>query len=225
MNKSETFRMPSKSWQKIYVPMGVITFFFAFTFFWYFIQKWRFIDFWSFHWNLSLISIIGCMSASYGLVRIGQNSFLQRFFLFGFGIASFAFSTFLYISWGVTQILGIVSIYQYLGYVAIYILFTASGIIAFINISNDYLRYPSYFIGIVNIVYIGLLITKYIFKIIPYNWIFFIDSHIMKKSTLSVADSYTWYIFIGEVIILLVGEIVFWALLFNGLGDPFEDNL
>ncbi|KPA18343.1 conserved hypothetical protein, membrane [Candidatus Magnetomorum sp. HK-1] len=225
MNKSETFRMPSKNWQKLYVPMGVVTFFFALTFFWYFVQKWRFIDFWSFHWNFSIISILGCMSASYGFVKIGQNNLLQRFFLFGFGISSFAFSTFLFVSWGVTQILGIVSIYQYLGYFAIFILFTASAILAFINISSDFLRYPSYFFGLANIMYICLLISKYIFKKIPYGWIFFIDSHIMQKGALNVADSYTWYIFIGEVIILLLGEVVFWALLFNGIGDPFEDNL
>ncbi|ETR69848.1 MAG: hypothetical protein OMM_03657 [Candidatus Magnetoglobus multicellularis str. Araruama] len=225
MNKIETLRMTSKNWQKLYVPSGVIAFFCAFTFFWYFVQQYRFTNFWSFHWNLSIICIIACMSSSYGLVRLGQNDTLQRFFVFGFGIASFAFSLFLFVSWGVNQILGVIQITHFLGYLSLFTIFTASGVIAFIYMSSDYLRYPSYLFGLVNLVYIALLISKYIFRIIPYNWIFFIDNHLRSQIPINGADPHTWYIFIGEVIILMLGEIVFWALLFNGIEDPFEENM
>ncbi|MBF0449275.1 MAG: hypothetical protein HQK75_01085 [Candidatus Magnetomorum sp.] len=225
MNKIDTLRMPSKNWQKLYVPLSVFAFFCAMTIFWYFVQKWRFTDFWNFHWNFSIICILGFMSASYVLVRLGQNIMLQKFFLFSFSIASFLFSLFLFLSWGATQIMGLVSVSHYLGYLAIFLIFTASGMIAFINISSDLLRYPSYFFGLVNILYIFLLISKYIFNKIPDTWIFFIDHRLMQPGPIANSNSYTWYIFIGEVIILLIGESFFWALLFNGIEDPFEDHI
>jgi len=225
MNKTETMRIQSKNLQKLYVPMGFIAFFCTFTFFWYFVQQWRFTQFWSFHWNLSVISIFASICFSYGLLKLGNHEYLQHFLAFGFGIASFLFSLFLFVSWGVNQILGIIEISYYLGYLALFVMFTVSGIIAFMTLSSDYLRYPSYLFGIVNILYISLLISKYIFKQIPYNWIFFINDHLRSQMLSKGMDSHTWYIFIGEVIILLLGEVAFWVLLFNGIDDPFEDNL
>jgi len=225
MNKSETLRIQSKNLQKLYVPMGVIAFFCAFTFFWYFVQQWHFTNFWSFNWNLSVISILASISFSFGLVRLGKHERLQHFFAFGFGIASFLFSLFLFVSWGVNQILGIIEISHYLGYMALFLMFTLAGIITFVYISSDYLRYPAYLFCLVNVIYISLLISKYIFRIIPYNWIFFIDSHLRSQMPTKGMDPHTWYIFIGEVFILLLGEIAFWVLLFNGIDDPFEDNL
>jgi hypothetical protein len=224
MSKIGTLRMPSKNWQKFYVPLSVIAFFCACTLFWYFVQQWRFTDFWSFHWNFSIVFIMGCMSASFGLVRLGQNHLLQKFFLFGFSIASLLFSLFIFLSWGVTQIMGLISITQYMGYLAIFLIFTASGIIAFVY-SSDLLRYPSYFFGLASLLYIILLLSKYIFTNVPYNWNFFINTQFMHHGPISISSSYTWTIFIGEVFILLIGEIVFWSLLFNGIQDPFEDNM
>jgi hypothetical protein len=225
MNKSEILRIQSKNIQKLYVPMGVTAFFCAFTLFWYFVQQWRFTNFWSIHWNISVIGILASISFSYGLVRLGQHERLQHFFAFGFGIACFLFSLFLYVSWGVNQILGILETSHYLGYTALFVMFTIAGITAFVNISSDYLRYPAYLFGLVNVLYIALLISKYIFKIIPYNWIFFINEHLRSQIPANGLDPHTWYIFIGEVIILLLGEVAFWVLLFNGIDDPFEDNL
>jgi hypothetical protein len=225
MNKTGILRIQSKNIQKLYVPMGVIAYFCAFTFFWYFVQQWRFTHFWSFHWNLSVISILASISFSYGLVKLGQHERLQLFFAFGFGIACFLFSLFLFVSWGVNQILGIIEISHYLGYMALFVMFTLSGIIAFAHIASDYLRYPSYLFALANILYIALLIYKYLFKIIPYNWIFFINDHLRSQMPDSGLDPHSWYIFIGEVIILLLGEIIFWVLLFNGIEDPFEENL
>jgi hypothetical protein len=225
MNKPETLRIQSKNVQKLYVPMGVIAFFCAFTFFWYFVQQWRFTNFWSFHWNLSVICILASISFSHGLVTLGQHERLQQFFAFVFGIACFLFSLFLFVSWGVNQILGIIVTAHYLGYMALFIMFTVAGIVFFIYIASDYLRYPAYLFGLVNVLYIALLISKYIFKIIPYNWIFFISDHVRSQMPANGTDPHTWYIFIGEVVILLLGEVAFWVLLFNGIDDPFEDNL
>jgi len=224
MNKIETLRIPSKNWQKLYVPLSVIAFFCAFTFFWYFVQQWRFTDFWSYSWNFSIVCIMGLMSTSFGLVRLGQNRLLQKVFLISFSIACLLFSLFIFIAWGITQIMGGVSTTQYLGYMAIFLIFTVSGVLAFVY-SSDLLRYPSYFFGLANILYIILLLSKYIFNNVPYNWNFFINPQFLQHGPISISSSYTWNIFIGEVIILLIGEVVFWTLLFNGIEDPFEDNI
>lgn len=142
-------------------------------------------EFWTFSWVISIVLISLLYAIGVGLISYGYNKTPEKPIL-ALGGAYVVGALIIYLRWGYLQLDGELDFKSFSAITVLFLVCSAIGIIS-IAISNEkYLRFPSYAYGVVNIIFLFMLINKYVFSSALFQWGF-----------------------LGEALILVVGGIAF----------------
>jgi hypothetical protein len=149
--------------------------------------------FWSFKWIISIVFMFGLFGAAVGLLNLGGSTRATRIIVsvsgWGFTVAAIA----LYCYWAYSQSKGGLDLTPYSGFLVLFGALMGVAVACIATISKDYLRFPSYGFGIAGVLLLFRLIQKYIFG----------------------AEQASLETFLGEILLLLLGAILFLALYFG----------
>lgn len=147
-------------------------------------------EFWSFSWIMSIVLITMLYAIGVGLLSYGYDNTPEKPILFLGGLYIIG-AQIIYLRWGYLQIGEELNFQSYSAITILFLLCTAIGLIS-IGVANEkYLRFPSYAYGVANIIFVFMLINKYVFSSNPFHWGF-----------------------LGEALILIAGGIAFVGLFF-----------
>ena len=149
--------------------------------------------FWSFRWIISIVFMFGLFGAAVGLLNLGGSVRTTRVVASVFGSAFLVASIVLYGYWAYSQSRGWLDLASYLGFLVLFGALISVAVACVAKISRDYLRFPSYGFGIAGLLFLFRLIEKYIFA--------------TEQAGLGT--------FLGEILLLLLGVILFLALYFG----------
>ena len=161
-----------------------------------FLASFRLEAFWTFKWNLSVVFIFGLFGAGVGLLGTGGSTLSKRVGMTVFGLAFMLTAIVLYCLWGYTHSAGELLFRQYSGFLVLFGALVSVAIACIAAISREYLRFPSYAFGVVDSLYLFLLVRKYIFQ----------DA------------AFQWNTFLGEFVVLALGVVLFLTLFFGSEG-------
>jgi hypothetical protein len=153
--------------------------------------------FWTFRWILSVVFIFAFFGAGVGLLGVGRSTNSKRISMSVFGLAFMLIAIVLYCFWGHYHSAGELSFRQYSGFLVLFGAFVSVAIVSIAVISREYLRFASYGFGVVDSLYLFILIRKYIFQNSPFQW----------------------YTFLGEFVVLVLGVVLFLTLFFGSEGS------
>jgi len=179
----------------------------------FFLNK-QFLNFLSLSWGLWIIYttvLFAISSYYYWNSYFGQYS---KIILYLSGIIYIVISTLVFLFWGCAQVLGLLS---FLGGGSLFVIFSITCLIGlgFYTIAGaDKYRHPAFYFGIADIIYTIILIKKYIFQTIPILYMKRIEHSILSMGHFAKQDPYSWNTFMGEMTILIIGEVIFWCLFY-----------
>jgi hypothetical protein len=158
-----------------------------------FVSSFRFAAFWTFKWIISIVFMLSLFGAGVGLLNLGGDRRSARVSMTAFGSAFMIAAIILYCIWGYYQSAGGLPFKHYSGFLVVFVVSIGVAAACIGALSHQYLRFPSYGFGVVDCLYLFLLVSKYIFRSVPFRW-----------------DT-----FLGEIIVLLLGALLFLALYFG----------
>jgi hypothetical protein len=147
--------------------------------------------FWTTQWFLGIFFILGLYFIGWGLHSLG-GSIRADSIRYTFGVGYMIASLLIYINYCSLQTTNGLAIADYLGFLS---LFVITLVTATLNLKVGHLLLPSYGYAMSSLIFAFTLIYKYIFT----------------------GKSFYWSIFIGELILLLIG-----AYLFSGLYQVYS---
>ncbi len=152
-----------------------------------FLVSLNFLRFWSFQWGISIVFIVGLFSGGLGILNMRQKGsadavpmIVGNFYL----LAAMA----LYLFMGFYQSAETLNPVQFFGYALLGTVSVATGYLSVRRGARAYLRFPSYGFGISGVLYVFLLMYKYVFS----------------------GHSFRLQVFLGEVFLILVGGALFY---------------
>jgi hypothetical protein len=158
-----------------------------------FVASFRLEAFWTFKWIISVVFIFGLFGAGVGLLSAGRSTNSKRISMTVFGLAFMLAAIVLYCFWGYFHSADELSFRQYSGFLVLFGALVSVSIVCIAAISREYLRFASYGFGVVDSLYLFLLVQKYIFQSKPFQW----------------------YTFLGEFVVLVLGVVLFLTLFFG----------
>jgi hypothetical protein len=158
-----------------------------------FLASFRVEAFWTFKWIISVVLIFGLFGAGVGLLGVGRSTNSKRISMTVFGLAFMLVAIVLYCFWGYYHSAGELSFRHYSGFLILFGALVSVAIVSIAAISKEYLRFASYGFGVVDSLYLFLLVRKYIFQSAPFQW-----------------DT-----FLGEFVIFALGVLLFLTLFFG----------
>jgi hypothetical protein len=158
-----------------------------------FVVSFRVEAIWTFKWIISVVLIVALFGAGVGLLGVGRSVNSKRLSMTVFGLAFMVVAVVLYSFWGYYHSAGELSFRHYSGFLVLFGALVSVAIVSIAAISKEYLRFASYGFGVVNSLYLFLLVRKYIFQSAPFR-----------------SDT-----FFGEFIIFAVGVVLFLTLFFG----------
>jgi len=219
MQKYETLKYCS-------IISGFITYFINIILLFYFISSWKFFKFWTLNWIITIITILILFAASYFFFKFGNNEKITKAVVYLTALSNISISIIIFLFWGMSQIFGILSFSNYLGFFIMFILSNFVGFYCFYLDEDKSLKYPSIFYGIVDFTYVVLLLKKYVFYDKTFDWMKSIDYIFIKGGyAVTSTTNYSWSNYYGEMFILLIGELLFWILFYNEKKDETIEQL
>jgi hypothetical protein len=149
--------------------------------------------FWTFKWIISIVLMFGLFGAGVGLLNLGGSRGATRAIVTVFGLAFMLAGIVLYCYWAYSQSQGGLDFVSYSGFLVLFIALISVAVACVAAISKEYLKFPSYGFGIADLLFLFRLIQKYIFG----------------------NEQFQLGTFLGEVLILLLGAVLFLALFFG----------
>ncbi len=149
-----------------------------------------YMDFWSFRWTISIVFIVGLLSAGIGIVRLGTTKQATFTMMTIFGMAYVTVGILVYVYLGFRQVFRSPKLDAYLGLIVIFAVLVGIGLLCLFTVSRKLLVYPAYGFATANVAFVVMLIIKYVF-----------DANPFKAA-----------VFLGEVVILIVGSLLFLGL-------------
>jgi len=164
-----------------------------------FIHNYLFLNFWSSQWFISISFIIVLYGSGLALFSIGSKEDSTKTIILIFGVGYILISLVLYLFWGYNLTFRWYhnGLSTFMGYFVLFVVSAGVGIICFNYCSVQYLRFPSYGYGLSNFTYICFLLFKYVIK----------NRYLQTN------------IFIGEIILLVIGALLFLILFFTSDSD------
>ena len=165
---------------------------------WQFIYTGIFVEFWSTKWIFSILFMGGLLLVGVGFFSMGGYEEKTETIIALFGFLYMLISIFLYLYFGYTQISSNLGVTDYFGFLILFlIIFGISCISISLAKENSLYTFPSYGFATSSLGLTILIMYKYLFQGISFS---------------------LWF-FIGEMIILIGG-----AVLFLGLYDYSKEN-
>ncbi len=149
--------------------------------------------FWTFRWILSVVFLFGLFGAGVGLLNVGRSASARRLGLATFGLAFMLAAIVLYSIWAYRQSAGGLSFPDYSGFLVLFGALIGAAIACIAAISKESLRFASYGFGVIDALYLLRLIQKYIFG----------------------GADFQLGAFLGEVVVLVLGILLFLSLFFG----------
>lgn len=154
-----------------------------------FLVSLNFLRFWSFHWFISIVFIVGLFAGGLGILNMRQKDpaaaipmIFGNFYLFA-GIILYLFMGFYQTAESLTPV-------QFFGFALLGTVAVGTGFLSVQRGADPYLRFPAYGFGIAGVLYIFLLMYKYVFSGHPFRF----------------------QVFLGEVFLIFVGGALFYTL-------------
>lgn len=152
-----------------------------------FLVSLNFLEFWTFQWFISIVFIVGLFAGGLGILNMRHKDpadalpmIFGNFYLFA--------AIILYLYMGFYQAAETLTPVQFFGFALLGTVSAATGYLSVKRGPNAYLRFPSYGFGIAGVLYIFLLMFKYVFSGHPFRL----------------------QVFLGEVFLILVGAALFY---------------
>ncbi len=143
-------------------------------------------EFWTFRWLISITFILGLYAAGLSVLGMRENgkpravrSSLGSFYLF--------VAIVIYVFLGFQQSFGGLKQSAFFGYLMLLALSSGTGMLSLSRASEAYLRFPSYAFGTAGVLYLIMLIKKYVFS----------------------GQVFNLKVFLGEVVIIAIGAFFF----------------
>ncbi len=152
-----------------------------------FLVSLNFLRFWSFQWFISIVFIVGLFGGGMGILNMRQKDpaaavpmIFGNFYLFA-GIILYLFMGFYQTAETLTPV-------QFFGFALLGTVSVGTGFLSVKRGGQKYLRFPAYGFGIAGVLYIFLLMFKYVFSGHPFRL----------------------QVFLGEVFLIFVGAALFY---------------
>lgn len=149
--------------------------------------------FWTPKWIISIVFALGLFGAGVGLLRLGGSQRSRSVIVTTFGWGFMLGDLILYCFWAYLQSHGELGLSPYSGFLVLFVALIGVAVACISSISKEQLRFPSYGFGIASLLYLFRLIQKYIFA----------------------GEKFDSGIFFGELLIVLIGALLFLALYFG----------
>jgi hypothetical protein len=152
-----------------------------------FLVSLNFLRFWSFQWFISIVFIVGLFSGGLGILNMRRKDpaaavpmIFGNFYLFA--------AIILYLFMGFYQSAESLTPVQFFGFALLGTVAVGTGYLSVRRGAQAYLRFPSYGFGIAGVLYVFMLMYKYVFSGHPFRV----------------------QMFFGEVFLILVGGALFY---------------
>lgn len=147
-------------------------------------------EFWTFSWVISIVLITLLYSIGVGLLTYAYER-PPSMPVLAMGGAYVLGSLIIYLRLGYLQLHGDLDFQAFAAIAVLFVVCAAIGIISIGLVGDVFLRYPGYAYGAANIVFVFMLINKYVFNSSPFSWGF-----------------------LGEALVLVAGGALFVGLFF-----------